>query len=82
MNRRDALYYIMTGLPFDGRKAQEMGLVNEAVPADQLLARTKELARILMEKIHRCCAMPNRRSSTAATCHGTSQKTISAPRTS
>jgi trans-feruloyl-CoA hydratase/vanillin synthase len=50
MNRRDALYYIMTGLPFDGRKAQEMGLVNEAVPADQLRARTKELARILMEK--------------------------------
>ena len=30
---RDALYYIMTGEPFDGRKAAEMRLVNEAVPA-------------------------------------------------
>lgn len=50
MNRRDALYYIMTGIPFNGRRAQEVGLVNEAVPADQLRARTLELARILMEK--------------------------------
>ncbi len=32
MRHRDALYYIMTGLTFDGRKAAEMGLVNEAVP--------------------------------------------------
>jgi len=50
MNRRDALYYIMTGIPFDGRKAQEMGLINEAVPRDRLRARTMELAKVLMEK--------------------------------
>ena len=28
MNHRDSLYYIMTGEPFDGLKAAEMGLVN------------------------------------------------------
>lgn len=50
MNRRDSLYYIMTGIPFDGRKAQEMGLINEAVPRDRLRGRTIELAKILMEK--------------------------------
>ena len=33
---RDAMYYIMTGEHFDGRRAAEMRLVNEAVPADQL----------------------------------------------
>lgn len=50
MNRRDSLYYIMTGIPFDGRKAQEMGLINEAVPRDRLRGRTIELAKILMQK--------------------------------
>lgn len=42
--QRDALYFIMTGEPFDGRRAAEMRLVNEAVPADRLRARTRELA--------------------------------------
>ncbi|MCY1159487.1 MAG: enoyl-CoA hydratase/aldolase, partial [Citricoccus sp.] len=37
---RDAMYYIMTGDHFDGRRAAEMRLVNEAVPADQLTERT------------------------------------------
>jgi enoyl-CoA hydratase/carnithine racemase len=31
INRRDAMYYIMTGETFDGKKAASMGLVNEAV---------------------------------------------------
>lgn len=44
---RDAMYYIMTGEHFDGRRAAAMRLVNEAVPADQLRARTIELARKL-----------------------------------
>ncbi|MRH88967.1 p-hydroxycinnamoyl CoA hydratase/lyase [Nocardia sp. SYP-A9097] len=44
VSQRDALYYIMTGEPFDGRRAAEMRLVNEAVPADRLRARTRELA--------------------------------------
>ena len=46
----DVLYYIMTGLPFDGKKAAEMRLVNEAVPRAQLRARVRELADILLEK--------------------------------
>lgn len=50
MNRRQALYYIMTGNPFDGKKAAEMGLVNEAVPRAKLRERTKEIAKSLMEK--------------------------------
>jgi trans-feruloyl-CoA hydratase/vanillin synthase len=44
---RDAMYYIMTGEPFDGRKAAEIRLVNEAVPADQLRDRTIEIAKKL-----------------------------------
>jgi trans-feruloyl-CoA hydratase/vanillin synthase len=50
MNRRDALYYIMTGKTFDGRKAAEMGLVNEAVPRAELKAAVVDLAKTLMEK--------------------------------
>ena len=50
VNQSDALYYIMTGEPFDGRKAKEMGLVNEVLPADKLRARTVQLAKILMAK--------------------------------
>jgi feruloyl-CoA hydratase/lyase len=50
MNQRDALYYIMTGETFDGRKAAQMGLVNEAVPTAQLKKRTRALAGVLLEK--------------------------------
>ncbi|WP_406691596.1 p-hydroxycinnamoyl CoA hydratase/lyase [Saccharopolyspora sp. ID03-671] len=42
--QRDALYHIMTGELFDGRRAAEMRLVNEAVPAERLRERTRELA--------------------------------------
>ncbi|WP_043735125.1 p-hydroxycinnamoyl CoA hydratase/lyase [Nocardia asiatica] len=44
VSQRDALYYIMTGEPFDGARAAEMRLVNEAVPAERLRERTRELA--------------------------------------
>ncbi|WP_253767905.1 p-hydroxycinnamoyl CoA hydratase/lyase [Goodfellowiella coeruleoviolacea] len=44
VSQRDALYFIMTGETFDGRRAAEMRLVNEAVPADRLRERTRELA--------------------------------------
>lgn len=47
---RNALYYTMTGETFNGAKAAEMGLVNEAVPLDQLRERTREVARTLLEK--------------------------------
>lgn len=50
MNQRDALYYSMTGQTFDGRKAAQMGLVNEAVPREKLRSRTRELAKLLMSK--------------------------------
>ena len=45
MSQRDALYYIMTGETFDGRKAAAMDLVNEAVPLKDLRARTKAARR-------------------------------------
>ncbi|MGI8712956.1 MAG: p-hydroxycinnamoyl CoA hydratase/lyase [Solirubrobacteraceae bacterium] len=47
---RDALLYIMTGRTFDGRKAAEMGLVNESVPAGQLRETVEQLARELLAK--------------------------------
>ena len=50
MNQRDALYYIMTGETFDGRRAAQMGLVNEAVPKAQLKKRARALARTLLGK--------------------------------
>ena len=50
MNPSDALYYLMTGDTFDGKKAMEIGLVKEAVPRAQLRERTRALARKLMEK--------------------------------
>lgn len=50
MNHRDSLYYIMTGEPFDGRKAAEMGLINRSVPAAELRAHTEAVARTLLDK--------------------------------
>ncbi|MCW1930748.1 p-hydroxycinnamoyl CoA hydratase/lyase [Pararhodobacter zhoushanensis] len=50
MSDRKAMYYVMTGEKFDGKKAAELNLVNESVPADQLRARTTELAKVLLEK--------------------------------
>ncbi len=47
---RDALYYIMTGDSFDGKKAAEMKLVNFAVPRAKLKEETIKLASKLMEK--------------------------------
>jgi len=47
---RAAMYYIMTGKKFDGRKAAEIGLVNEAVPLAQLHDHTRELAQLLRTK--------------------------------
>jgi len=50
MGYRDAMYYAMTGENFNGKKAAAMGLVNEAVPLTRLRDRTRELARILLQK--------------------------------
>ena len=50
LNERQALRYIMTGDPFDGKKAAEIGLVTEAVPRDQLRVTVVALAQKLMKK--------------------------------
>src|SRR5690606_31925791 len=50
MGDRQGLYYVMTGEQFNGAKAVELGLVNEAVPADRLEQRTRELERNLLSK--------------------------------
>lgn len=48
--QRAALYYIMTGEPFDGKRAAEIGLVNESVPLASLRERTRALAVTLLGK--------------------------------
>jgi trans-feruloyl-CoA hydratase/vanillin synthase len=50
MNDRKALYYVMTGEKFGGKVAEQLGLVNESVPADRLRERTVELCKVLLEK--------------------------------
>jgi len=50
VGQRNALHYIMTGEPFDGKRAAEMGLVNRAVPAAELRAEVLKLADILKTK--------------------------------
>jgi feruloyl-CoA hydratase/lyase len=47
---RDAMYYIMTGEPFDGKKAAELRLVTKSVPKAQLKDETWKLAKVLMQK--------------------------------
>ena len=50
MSHRDGLYYSIMGEPFDGRKAAELRLVNEAVPLERLRERTTEIAKSLLGK--------------------------------
>ncbi len=47
---RNAMYHAMMGENVDGKKAAEWGLVNEAVPADQLKTRTTAIAEVLLGK--------------------------------
>jgi trans-feruloyl-CoA hydratase/vanillin synthase len=50
MSQRQAMYYIMTGETLGGKKAAELGLVNESVPLAQLRDRTRALADVLLKK--------------------------------
>ena len=50
VGHRKALEYIMTGDTFTGIQAAEFGLVNKAVPAEQLRAETSALAQKLAGK--------------------------------
>jgi trans-feruloyl-CoA hydratase/vanillin synthase len=47
---RQALFFAMTGRPFDGRKAAEIGLVTASVPRADLREETVKLARELGTK--------------------------------
>ena len=47
---RHALYYACLGDPFDGDEAARIGMVNYAVPDDELEAETVKLAEKLMQK--------------------------------
>lgn len=47
---RDALFYGLTGRPFDGKRAAEIGLVNYAVPRARLRDEVMEVARELASK--------------------------------
>jgi trans-feruloyl-CoA hydratase/vanillin synthase len=47
---RNAMYHAMMGENIDGKKAAEWGLVNEAVPLEQLKARVTEMANVLLGK--------------------------------
>jgi feruloyl-CoA hydratase/lyase len=50
LNPRDALFYIMTGRPFDGRQAAAMRLVNYAVPLARLREEVLGVAADLKKK--------------------------------
>lgn len=50
LNFRRAMYHAMLGENIDGRTAAEWGLVNEALPADQLKARVTAVAESLLKK--------------------------------
>jgi trans-feruloyl-CoA hydratase/vanillin synthase len=50
LNFRDALYYAMTGDPFDGKQAKQMGFVNFSYPKEKLKQETVKLGKKLMEK--------------------------------
>jgi trans-feruloyl-CoA hydratase/vanillin synthase len=50
LNFRDSMYYAMTGDPFDGKKAKEIGFVNFSYPKAQLRDETIKFAKKLMEK--------------------------------
>lgn len=50
MPLRKALYHAMMGENLNGREAEAQGLITEAVPADRLEARVREIAAALLKK--------------------------------
>jgi trans-feruloyl-CoA hydratase/vanillin synthase len=50
MNYRQSMYYAMTGRPFDGKTAAEIGLVTLAVPRERLRNEVLALAADLLTK--------------------------------
>jgi methylglutaconyl-CoA hydratase len=49
VGEKQARDLLLTGRIFDGEKAVRLGLVNEVVPAENLMARARELALLLMQ---------------------------------
>lgn len=47
---RDAMYYALTGATFNGRRAAQIGLVNESVPRADLDERVRELTQELRKR--------------------------------
>ena len=47
---RNAMYHALTGENIDGKKAAQWGLINEALPRDELRARVVQVADILLRK--------------------------------
>lgn len=47
---RDALYYALTGEPFDGNAAADAGLVTRAVPRDAFEGEVRRIAELLRSK--------------------------------
>ncbi len=50
LSYRDALYYAVTGDPFDGKTAEKIRFVNYSVPRKELRSATIKLAKKLMTK--------------------------------
>jgi trans-feruloyl-CoA hydratase/vanillin synthase len=50
MNYRNSIYYAVTGEPFNGKRAVEIGFVNKSVPKAKLKAEVVKLAQLLMKK--------------------------------
>lgn len=50
MPLRKAMYHAMMGENLNGKQAEAQGLVTEAVPADRLEARVREIAEALLKK--------------------------------
>jgi trans-feruloyl-CoA hydratase/vanillin synthase len=47
---RKAMYHALMGENIDGKTAVEWGLVNEALPGEQLRERVEQVAKVLMQK--------------------------------
>jgi len=50
VNARQAMYYALTGEPFNGKRAAEIGLATMSVPKDRLHAEVRRIAEALREK--------------------------------
>ena len=50
MSYRNAIYYGVTGEPFSGKRAVEIGFVNKSVPKAKLKAEVVKFAQLLMKK--------------------------------